>query len=76
MKPSTHAATEPPIQDAPKSGFSNEPLTDFSQEANRTAMASAGLVREEFGRRVSADHRWQVVRQPRNTRITQSFENV
>jgi len=51
MKPSSHAATEPPIHDAPKSGFSNEPLTDFSQEANRTAMIEAlALVREEFGK--------------------------
>ncbi|MEJ7595979.1 MAG: L-glutamate gamma-semialdehyde dehydrogenase, partial [Planctomycetaceae bacterium] len=50
MKPSSHAATEPPIHDALKSGFSNEPLTDFSQEANRTAMTEAlALVREEFG---------------------------
>ncbi len=50
MKPSRHAATEPPIYDAPKSGFSNEPLTDFSQEANRTAMTEAlAFVREEFG---------------------------
>ena len=50
MKPSRHAAAEPPIHDPPKSGFSNEPLTDFSQEANRTAMQEAlALVREQFG---------------------------
>jgi len=50
MKPSSHATAEPPIQDAPKSGFSNEPLTDFSREENRTAMTEAlAAVRDEFG---------------------------
>ena len=50
MKPSSHAATEPPLHDGPRSGFSNEPLTDFSQEANRTAMLEAlAFVRDEFG---------------------------
>jgi RHH-type proline utilization regulon transcriptional repressor/proline dehydrogenase/delta 1-pyrroline-5-carboxylate dehydrogenase len=50
MKPSSHAIQEPPIQDAPKSGFSNEPLMDFTQEANRAAMLQAlADVREQFG---------------------------
>ena len=50
MKPSSLAVSEPPIQEVPKPGFSNEPLTDFSQEANRTAMLEAiAFVRDEFG---------------------------
>jgi RHH-type proline utilization regulon transcriptional repressor/proline dehydrogenase/delta 1-pyrroline-5-carboxylate dehydrogenase len=37
--------------DAPRSGFQNEPLTDFAIEANRAAMKSAlDAVRKEFGR--------------------------
>ncbi len=50
MKPTSHATAEPPIQDAPKSGFFNEPLTDFSIEENRTKMLEAiAFVRDEFG---------------------------
>ncbi|APZ96655.1 L-glutamate gamma-semialdehyde dehydrogenase [Fuerstiella marisgermanici] len=50
MKPSDHAVAEPPIEDEPAAGFQNEPLTDFSIEANRTAMQEAlDFVRSEFG---------------------------
>ncbi|MCA9034454.1 MAG: L-glutamate gamma-semialdehyde dehydrogenase, partial [Planctomycetaceae bacterium] len=50
MKPSTHAASEPPIQDEKPAGFRNEPLTDFSKASSREAMQQAiSAVREEFG---------------------------
>ncbi len=41
MKPSNHAAAEPPVQDPVKTGFVNEPLTDFSKEHSREAMVQA-----------------------------------
>lgn len=50
MKPSTHAASEPAVQEETAVGFRNEPLIDFSEAANREAMQQAlELVREEFG---------------------------
>ncbi len=50
MKPSSHAAAEPPIQDAPKSGFNNEPLVDFTKKENRAAMVQAlADVRDQLG---------------------------
>lgn len=50
MKPSSHAAAEPPIQDAPKSGFHNEPLVDFTKEERRAAMVQAlADVRDQLG---------------------------
>jgi RHH-type proline utilization regulon transcriptional repressor/proline dehydrogenase/delta 1-pyrroline-5-carboxylate dehydrogenase len=50
MKPSSHAAAEPPIQDAPKSGFHNEPLVDFTKEEHRAAMVQAlADVRDQLG---------------------------
>ena len=50
MKPSKHAAAEPPVQDDQSPGFINEPLTDFSKAASREAMLQAlANVREEFG---------------------------
>ena len=50
MKPSSHSATEPPIQSTPRPGFNNEPLIDFSKEENRDAMAHAlSEVRDQFG---------------------------
>ena len=54
MKPSSHAIAEPPIQDVPKPGFVNEPLTDFSREEHRAAMVEAlEFVRGEFGNEYS-----------------------
>ncbi|MFM8474722.1 MAG: L-glutamate gamma-semialdehyde dehydrogenase [Planctomycetaceae bacterium] len=50
MKPSSHAAAEPPIEDSPEPGFQNEPFTDFSDPAARQAMADAiSSVRESLG---------------------------
>lgn len=50
MKPSDHAADEPPVEDEPADGFANEPLTDFSIEENRAAMQQAiADARDEFG---------------------------
>ncbi len=50
MKPSSRAIKEPPIQDASRSGFANEPLLDFTQEKNRAAMTQAlREVRERLG---------------------------
>ncbi|MEZ6131452.1 MAG: L-glutamate gamma-semialdehyde dehydrogenase [Planctomycetaceae bacterium] len=50
MKPADNGVAEPPIEDEPAAGFQNEPLTDFSIEANRSAMKEAlDFVRSEFG---------------------------
>lgn len=50
MTPSSHAVDEPPIEDEEATGFTNEPLTDFSIEENRAAMKQAiDDVRDEFG---------------------------
>ncbi|MEI7698878.1 MAG: L-glutamate gamma-semialdehyde dehydrogenase [Planctomycetia bacterium] len=50
MKPSSHSASEPPIEDLPQTGFTNEPCTDFSQESARTAMQEAiAWVRDQLG---------------------------
>ncbi|MCA9058933.1 MAG: proline dehydrogenase family protein [Planctomycetaceae bacterium] len=54
MKPSSHAAAHPPVVEEPATGFHNEPLSDFSLEANRSAMQEAlAAVREEFGNEYS-----------------------
>lgn len=51
MKPSEHAADEPPIESSSADGFANEPPTDFSIEDNRAAMRQAlEEVQAEFGR--------------------------
>lgn len=51
MKPSSHAATEPPVPQVPRPGFNNEPLVDFTKEENREAMIQAlSDVRDQFGR--------------------------
>lgn len=51
MKPSEHAADEPPVEPAPAVGFSNEPPTDFSIDDNRASMQQAlEDVQAEFGR--------------------------
>jgi RHH-type proline utilization regulon transcriptional repressor/proline dehydrogenase/delta 1-pyrroline-5-carboxylate dehydrogenase len=50
MKPSSHAATEPPVPQVPRPGFNNEPLVDFTKEENREAMIQAlSDVRDQFG---------------------------
>ena len=50
MKPSSHSASEPPVEDPAEIGFRNEPLTDFSDESARTAMQEAiSWVREQLG---------------------------
>ena len=50
MKPSSHAATEPPVPQTPRPGFNNEPLVDFTQEENREAMIQAlSDVHDQFG---------------------------
>ena len=50
MKPSDHAVAEPPTEDEVIEGFTNEPLTDFSIDENRTAMQQAlDDARSEFG---------------------------
>ncbi|MEO1983556.1 MAG: L-glutamate gamma-semialdehyde dehydrogenase, partial [Fuerstiella sp.] len=50
MKPTDHAVAEPPIEDEDIEGFTNEPLTDFSIDDNRTAMQQAlDDARSEFG---------------------------
>ena len=50
MKPSDHAVAEPPIEDEVAEGFTNEPLTDFSVDDNRSAMQQAlDDARSEFG---------------------------
>ncbi|MCP4784373.1 MAG: L-glutamate gamma-semialdehyde dehydrogenase [Fuerstiella sp.] len=50
MKPTDHAVAEPPIEDDVVEGFTNEPLTDFSIDDNRTAMQQAlDDARSEFG---------------------------
>ncbi len=51
MKPSSHAAAEPPIQETLRPGFNNEPLIDFTKEENREAMVQAlADVRDQFGK--------------------------
>ncbi len=52
MKPADHAAAQPPLPALEDTeGFTNEPLTDFSLEASRTAMQDAlEAVVNEFGR--------------------------
>ena len=51
MKPSHHAAAEPPIEDSTPEGFRNEPFTDFSAPEARQAMLDAiQTVRENLGR--------------------------
>ncbi len=50
MKPSSHAATEPPVVDPPQTGFTNEPLSDFSRPEVREAMQDAlAWVRDHLG---------------------------
>lgn len=50
MKPSSHAAAEPPISQTVRPGFNNEPLVDFTKEENREAMVQAlSDVRDQFG---------------------------
>jgi RHH-type proline utilization regulon transcriptional repressor/proline dehydrogenase/delta 1-pyrroline-5-carboxylate dehydrogenase len=59
----------------PQSAFQNEPLTDFSIEANRVAMKSAlDAVRQEFGRTypVVIDNRPQSVGKVRRMILTSS----
>ncbi|MFM7866612.1 MAG: proline dehydrogenase family protein, partial [Planctomycetaceae bacterium] len=50
MKPSSHAAAEPPVVDPPQTGFANEPLSDFSRPEIREAMQEAlSWVRDHLG---------------------------
>lgn len=50
MKPSSHAAAEPPVVDPPQAGFVNEPLSDFSRPEVREAMQEAlAWVRDHLG---------------------------
>ncbi|MFO0975657.1 MAG: L-glutamate gamma-semialdehyde dehydrogenase [Planctomycetaceae bacterium] len=50
MKPSKHAAAEPPVSEEPGPGFHNEPLTDFSNAEARESMQQAlAFVREQLG---------------------------
>ena len=50
MKPSSHAVTEPPVVDPPQTGFTNEPLSDFSRPEVREAMQDAlAWVRDHLG---------------------------
>lgn len=50
MKPSEKASKETPVEDKVLEGFINEPVSDFSLEENRTAMAQAlEAARDEFG---------------------------
>lgn len=54
MKPSSHAAAEPPVTETASTGFRNEPLTDFSKAASREAMIEAlAEVRGQFGQEYS-----------------------
>lgn len=67
MKPADHAATQPPLPALEDTeGFANEPLTDFSLEASRTAMQDAlEAVVSEFGR----DYPLQIGGQSISTKI-------
>ena len=76
MKPTEHAAKEPPVESTATAGFSNEPPTDFSIEENRSTMQQAlEDVQAEFGREYplviggkSCDSRSSLVsRNPSNT---------
>jgi len=50
VNPSANGSPKPQRANAPRSGFQNEPLADFSVEANRTAMKAAlTAVRAELG---------------------------
>lgn len=67
MKPADHAAAQPPLPALEDTeGFTNEPLTDFSLEASRTAMQDAlEAVVSEFGR----DYPLQIGGQSISTKI-------